>query len=479
MPDFNSLQELLDYHKVDASLQAASGNPEASLRADQIEDVENLYIFDRIALFNEVGTGKTVTSTVLALAWDTDHNVVLMPPILLRQWQRWLESLHDVGAVLIFRGTPAERAAMDLAKYRWILMTPQIFKKELPRIRRALGDRSTTTIVDEGHSIKNVGTANHKAVRDFAVGQHLQILTGTPVSQPGDAYGYVRLKTPNVYRSEAQFMNLHVEEKDFFGNVTKWRNLELMNQNLMLQATRRLSKEVLKHLKKPNYIPIYYDLDPEHLALYNQLADEQLLLLPDGGKIDATSAGRLYNALQQIVLNWSHFSGDPDHRSKAFDLIDNVADEIDLMNPDSSKLIVFTYYVMSSREVAKHLAKFGAVACYSEISQRQQAINVQRFLEDPSCRVIVAQPGSAGAGWNPQHVCREVLFIEEPVVPWQFSQGVGRVDRDGQMYTPNIRLGIAEGTIQRRLHENLLNKDALANRVQGGFMDLRDAIHGK
>lgn len=467
MPSFESLDELLTYHKLPFEL-----------RKDQVEDIDNLYSFDRVGLFNEVGTGKTATATCIALAWDTPVNIVLMPPILLRQWYLWLKSLHDVGEVLVYRGGPAQRKAYDLTKYRWLLMTIQIFKNDYQHILRCLGDRERSLIVDEGHSIKNVGSANHKSVRDFVAGGHkLQILTGTPVAFPGDAYGYVKLKTPNVYRSQAQFENLHVKTRDFFGNITEWMNLEQMNKNLMLQASRRLAKEVLK-LGMPNYIPIEYDLDPEHLALYNQLADEQLLLLPDGGKIDATSAGRLYNALQQIVLNWGHFSGDPKCRSRAFDVVDMVCDEIDISSPASSKLIVFTYFIMSSRAMVEYLKKFGAVACYSEISAKQQAINIQRFLEDPTCRILVAQPGSAGVGFNPQKVCWEVLFIEEPISPWQFTQGVGRVDRDGQEHVPNIRLGVAAGTIQKRLHYNLLNKDALANKVQGGFMDLQQAIHG-
>lgn len=478
MPDFDSLGELLAYYKVNEALQAASGNPDAKLRADQVEDVENLYGFDRIKLFNEVGTGKTVTSTVIALAWESEHNIVLMPPILLRQWQKWLESLHDAGAVLVYKGTPPKRQAFDLPRYKWILMTIQVFKNDYDRLRKAFEGSSVAVLVDEGHSIKNVGSDNHKRVRDFAAGQRLQVLTGTPVSAPGDAYAYVKLTTPSVYRSQAQFENLHVEERDFFGNITKWMNLEQMNRNLMLQGTRRLAKEVLK-LGMPNYIPIEYELAPEHLALYKQLAEEQLLLLPDGGKIDATSAGRLYNALQQIVVGWDHFSGDPTCKSQAFDLVDAVLDEIDIANPASSKLIVFTYYVMSSRAMLKHLEKHGAVACYSEISAAQQARNIERFLNDPACRILVAQPGSAGVGFNPQHVCWEVIFIEEPTSPWQFTQGVGRVDRDGQKHVPNIRLGIARGTIQHRLHQNLLSKDALANKVQGGFIDLRDAIHGK
>lgn len=468
MPDFNTLDELVKYHALPFEL-----------RGDQVEDVEALLPFDRVGIFNEVGTGKTATGTVLALAWDSDHTFVLMPPILLTQWRKWLESLHDVGRITLYRGSKASRQALDLTKAKWILTTIQMFKSDLPHIKRQLGDRSTTTLVDEGHCIKNVGSANHKAVRDFSAGQKLQILTATPVSHPGDTYAYVKLKTPNVYRSEKHFENLHVEERDFFGNVTKWQNLEMLKHNLMLQATRRLSRDVLKHLKLPNYIPISYDLDPEHLALYNQLADEQLLLLPDGGKIDATSSGRLYNALQQIVCNWSHFSGDPACVAKIFDLVDMVADEIDIMQPESSKLIIYTYYKMTSRAMHAFTQKYGSVACYSEISERQQAKAIDRFLYDPACRVIVAQPGSGGAGWNPQHVCREVLWVEEPVIPWHFVQGVGRVDRDGQAFVPNIRLAIAQGTVQPRLHSNLLKKDELANKVQGGFMDIREAIHGR
>lgn len=468
MPDFNTLDELVKYHGIPFEL-----------RPDQIEDVETLLPFDRVGIFNEVGTGKTATSTVLALAWDREHNFVLMPPILLTQWRKWLESLHDIGRVLLYRGKPEARKAYDLKSARWILTTIQMFKSDLEHIKRQLGARSTNTIVDEGHCVKNVGSANHKAVRDFSAGQSLQILTGTPISTPGDAYAYVKLKTPGVYRSQKHFENLHVEERDFFDNVTKWTNLQMLSDNLMLQSVRRLSREVLKHLKMPNYIPIEYELDPEHLALYKQLVDEQLLLLPDGGKIDATSAARLYNASQQIVCNWDHFSGDPNCVAKIFDLVDMVADEIDLLNPEASKLIIFTYYKMTSRAMHAYTQKYGSVACYSDISAAQQARAIERFLNDPACRVIVAQPGSGGAGWNPQHVCREVLWVEEPVIPLHFVQGVGRVDRDGQLFVPNIRLAIAQGTIQPRLHANLLGKDELANKVQGGFMDLREAIHGR
>jgi SNF2 family DNA or RNA helicase len=469
MPDFDSVEDLAEFH----------GFP-FKLRSDQVEDVENLHSFQRVALFNEVGTGKTATATALCLAWDEQHNIILVPPVLQKQWERWLKSLKHIGSVVIYRGSPKHRRELGVGSYRWVIMTLPIFKNDFNYLVEQFKSdgRSLVGVVDEGHAIKNVGTANHKTFRDFFAGHRMQILTGTPIGYPGDAYSYVKLKTPNVYRSQQHFENLHIAEKDFFGNVVEWQQLELMNSNLMLQATRRHSHEVLKHLKEPNYIPIVYELDPEHMDLYNTLADEQLLLLPNGGKIDATTAGRLYNALQQIVCNWDYFSGDPATRSRAFDLLDAVADEIDLTNQTSSKLIVYTYYVMTSRAVSAYLQKFGAVALYSEVSARQQEANIDRFLNDPACRVMVAQPGSGGVGWNPQHVCWEALFLEEPVHPTPFIQAVGRLDRDGQLHVPNIRIAVAEGTIQRRLHDRLMNKDALANEVQGGFKDLQDAIRG-
>jgi SNF2 family DNA or RNA helicase len=113
------------------------------------------------------------------------------------------------------------------------------------------------------------------------------------------------------------------------------------------------------------------------------------------------------------------------------------------------------------------------------VSPKQQNLNVDRFLEDPTCRVLIAQPLSAGMGLNLQGVSSDVLFLETPLVPKDFHQAVGRVYREGQTKTPNVRIAIAAGTIQERLHRQLLLKDELVNKVQIGFQNLREAIYGR
>lgn len=452
-------------------------------RPDQLDDVRQQQSWPRAGNYSEVGTGKTLTATLLALCYQADLNIVVMPPILIRQWAVWLRSIQGAGSVEIYTGTPAQRKNLNIYACDWLLMSLGVFKNDFDRLKKAVDSvkgAKVTLLVDEGHSCKNIESKNFQKVRDFSEGHNLIIMTGTPLTTPEDAYAYCKLISPETYRNFQQFEALHVAERDYFDNVSKWENLDLLEKNFMLHSVRRLKQDVLKDLKEPNYIPIEYDLDKEHLQLYDQLMEEQFLLLADGGKIDATSASKLYNAAQQIVMQWSYFSGVESHRSKGFDLLDEVIEETGCLVPGNSKLIISAWFVRTNRALMEYLKTKGikAAACYNEVSRAEQDRGIRAFMEDDSCRILQIQPASAGFGLNPQGVCWEILTLETPVVPMWFNQLVGRVYRGGQANVPNIRIGIAAGTIQRRLFDNLLRKDELVNQVQTSYKDLREAIYG-
>lgn len=469
-------------------------------RPAQLKRIGQLGPLDTAGYYCDPGTGKTLMSTVSALHKIIETPdlavLVIMPfPVLLPQWTEWLRNIKGVGKVVQFQGTPKERAAMRLGDAQFIVMSTPIFKKERERILRELKGRPLLGIVDEAHCIKNIGSQTYKAVRD-TFQERLMLLTGTPLTTPGDAYAYCRLVSPPIYRSERHFRNLHVGDEDFFGKVTSWVNLDMLRENFLNNSTRMLKEEALADLKQPVYKVIDYAMAPAHAELYERLVEEQLLLLEDGSKIDATSASRLYNAAQQIIANWDHFSGNPNNRAAVFDVVESVLDEVGCVRNDkvnwsdraqlagmgeivrAPKIIIFAQYRMTNRKLVQELAPYGAVACFSEVTPAQQAKNITRFMEDPTCQVLVANPGSAGYGWNPQKVCSDVLFVEAPTVPRDFHQGIGRVYRDGQEFTPVIRICRAAGTIQHRLHHNLLEKDALANSVQTAYQDLKDALRG-
>lgn len=456
----------------------------------QASNANNLAPFSRQGYWAEVGTGKTAMSTVSALyrllTKQSDQFLINVPPILIRQWVRWLEKTKGITA-LAYRGTPKERQALQLDA-DFLVMSMQIFKKDIERLDKDLTGRKVGGIVDEATSIKNIETSNYQSVRDFFAGSDLMLLSGTPLTTPEDAYAYIKLISPTVYRSKRQFDNIHIEERDFYGKPTRWARLDLLTQNFHIQSCRILKREVLKDLPPVTYDPIHYDLEPAHAKIYRQLAESQLLELEGGGKVDLTTENHIYQKLQQAVMGPGFFTGDPSMRPTGLDLVDEVLSELNAARQDGKKLLLGTWYKRTSAMLADYLNKESttwrgypgaAVSIVGGITERQRDLAVQRFIEDPRCRIMIMQPGAGGKGTDGlQHVCSDALFVEIPPTAIDFQQTVGRLDRGGQTEPVTVRAAIAEGTVQYKLWLDALNKEALANKVQLSYQDLRDAVYG-
>lgn len=447
----------------------------------QVEAIDKLAPLPRTGLYHQPGLGKTYSSTVCALyqrLMGADTTVIVMPPILIAGWDRWLAKVkHADGTpmkVLKYRGTPKERKAMTLTGHDFILMSMDIFKRDNHRISAELDRLRVHVINDEATSVKTVSSQNHKIFRDFTYDKTFQLLTGTPMNKVEDAYAYIRLVAPGVYKTLHQFASIHVEEVDFFGKPKKYMNLDLLRDNLLINADRRIKEEVLLDLPAAIINPIHYELDPAHYALYKKLAEEELLTFDDGRKLDATNVSALWNALQQIILNWAHFSQDTTNEARGFELIQEVLDEI-----EPAKLMVFANYRMSNAQLSERFKHVGAVGIWGGISSKQKDLNWRRFLDDPECRLIHMQPSSAGLGLDGgQDVCSDILYIECPITPTLYEQSMSRLYRDGQRLPVNVRIAVAQGTLQARTLKQLTEKQDLVMSVQGGLADLKSAIFG-
>jgi hypothetical protein len=443
----------------------------------QIEDAVSAVIAGRFALLYEVGVGKTVTATLAATALDSEYKIVICPPIILDQWREWL---NDIGIkdVSIYRGA---RRTVDMLDHHWVLMSHAIFRDSFEVIKARLAQRDATLIVDEAQALKNPQSKLFKCVNQFvAPDRHLLLLTATPTSKPEDTYTYIKLKTPTLYRSWGHWQNLHVLDRDIFGTITKYQNLEMLADRFAMQSVKRTKRDVFGDVMEPIYQRMPYELDPKHYKLYVRLAEEQLLLLANGDKIDATTAQRLRHALQQIVVNYGKFSGNPEDRSRAYDIIDQVIEEVDPMDKSKSKLVIWTYYVSTSESVTAYLKqKFGdraVVAAYGKVNS-QKAIDA--IMKDSEARILVAQPSSCGVGLNLQHVCWENLFIELSTTPMQVRQATGRTDRINQKNRPTMRFAQALKTIQIKLFNDLLANDDLVTQVERNLTSLRQEIFGE
>lgn len=310
--------------------------------------------------------------------------------------------------------------------------------------------------------------------------RNLIMLTGTPITTPADVYGYAKLIDKMMYRSQWQFDVLHIADKDFFGNVSRWKNHDLLNKNFMQNGARVLREEVSEGYVRPDYEVIPYELAPAHKALYDRLAADALLELEGKDSIDFLTQSGLHSALQQVIIGYENYFETPKEKAKArsmiqgFEVLDTVMEIL-----AGKKLLLFAYYQRSIDAIVAHGEQYGAVALNGRVSAKQKQLNIEKFLNDPDCRLLVAQPESAGSGLDDlKHVCSNVLFLELPMIPKDFVQAVGRIDRTGQKEFCKVWVACAIGTLQVRRQKMLLAKDAEANKIQMTVEDLKDLLGG-
>lgn len=430
----------------------------------------------------DMATGKTFVATACVLyhriMWGNTA-VVIMPPLLVVQWVRWLSLVTDLKTgkpltTTAYKGTPAQRAKLDLDA-DFVCAGVQIFKKDNRRFTEFFQNRPYSLIIDEATLAANVGSDNHDLLFTFSLAHPVLALTGTPANKPGDAYGLMKFSAPGTYRNKKQFENLHVAERDFFGNPAKWRDLDKLHQNLLINSSRVLYQDMYPASETPHFIPLEYDLEPTHHKLYCRLAEDEILKLPDGGKVDGTTAQRLRHALGQIIINYGHFSGDASDVSAGIEMIEETLSEL-----GNGKLVVFADYRMTVRQIVTRFASVGAVAINSEVSETQKQKNLDKFKSDPGCRLIVIQFISGGKGLDGlQHVSNTCMFIEPCQQPRDFHQAYKRLDRPGQTQRVRVLLPIARGTLQVRAFHNLLYNDGVVNQVVRNVVDLRKEIFGE
>lgn len=438
---------------------------------------------NRHGYYDEAGSGKTITSAAHALLLThlgrVDQWLVVMPPILIPNWARVLgtiinEKTGKPVTALPYAGTPTERAKLDLSSAQFLLMSYDILKRDFEYLFAYFGDRAVGGICDEAHKIKNIESQTHKAIKLMFEGQPLFLLSGTPVTQPDDSYAYIRFTNVGAYRNMRHFRQLHVKEVDEYEKVIAWQNTDLLSQNLLVNATRSLKADHLKELPPVQYNPVFYDLDPKHYKLYRQVADDHLVELESGGVIEALNASKLMHCLQQLIVNWGHFSEDPSRRPAGLDLVEQVLDEI-----GTNKLLLVVNYRLSNDLLFAALTDYNPTRLYGGMGPKKQQAELEKFIGDPTSRVMVINPEAAGYGIDGlQHVCSDILFLECPSNPKQFFQTTARLDRSGQLTSVNCRLAVANKTLQVKRHKQLLVNDELVNTIQGSHADLREMIYG-
>lgn len=468
------LQNLMQHYELPFKLY--------DFQAETLEEAANKEFF---GYYFDPGMGKTISAVLHALhlrqTRGVKHWIVLVPPVVIPSFVRGIKLVSDKNGqplqALPYFGTPKQRQELRsrFDQYPFIVMSWDIFKMDYDEIHEFFQHNPVGIIADEAQRQKNIKTKSHKAV--FMASRYCPVLllSGSPTTVPEDAYAYMRFTNPRAYPTFNNMLRKHVVlGDDPYGRDKTYKDLHILKQNFHVNAKRLYKRDYLKDLPPITYTPIFYDLDPKHLALYRRIADEKLVELESGGMVDGTTPSRLFQMLQQIIVNYGVFAEDDKLESAALKVVEDVLDEI-----GQEKLVVSCSYRRSNELVCRKFQQHNPVSLMGGLSSQQRDVLIQKFVKDKSCRLMVIHPKAAGEGVDGlQHVCSEMLFLECPTTAPVFYQVASRLERGGQTRPVNCRIAVAQGTLQMRHHRALLNNDEMIARIEGGTQDLRAAIYG-
>ena len=458
-------------------------------RPYQVSGLNTLIRFmPSVGLFDDMGLGKTLQmqAALVYLAATGNKCVAIMPPAIVHQFYNNFNTtfggidLHLKIAVI--NGDQKQRQAQindHLGKDILIMSYPTFLGRKNAKGGTDVKEFCYQTLYtvgysiyccDEAHKLKNHQSKVHQAVA-YCAQSHLAkehkngliLATGTPTkTNVEDAYGLIKLLDDTQYGSKANFDWEHcvLLEGAKYRKVIEYKNLDLLHKSLFARARRMTKQQVFKEMPKRVTTFIDVTLSKPHKDLYDKLVDERMLELEDT-LIDATTQQALYQLTQRILLSPDQFTDKPIAVNQLFVEIDEIIEEL-----QGRKLVVFAWYKQSCVSLVQRYTHLNPVLINGETTSSQREQARQSFINDPDCKLFIANWNSGGEGLDGlQYVSSHVVFAEVCPHPGAYEQAVSRLERSGQTESVNVYVLVPKGTIATKLKKDLLRKDYLTNEV--------------
>jgi SNF2 family DNA or RNA helicase len=493
----------------------------------QIGDISHIIRnLPRSGLWNKMGLGKTFSIQAVTL-WIVGVSgkkaVVVMPPTLLQQFLENYNNNFDMSFcplnIEIFEGDREQRQAL-IDKWEesgWpdvLIMSYQMFtgRTQAPRRKPKMdgdgvdaswkresdeeyrwrrSDKVTAKnmswevllhrdyallVADEATAIKSHTSKTHESVMAFVrpyQGEESNgaiLITGSPMETAlTDAYGLIRIISPNAYESYEDFEYKHCvytrislrESRRSFKKLLGYKNQELLYRNLYAKGRRITKAQANADLQEVVVTEIPINLSEEHRKLYKKLVEEKIMELDDGSIVDATTQGALYAFTQRILACPEAMTDKEIKSNKLLETLDEI-----IKQANGEKVIVYVWYKETSEKLVKRYKHLNPAVLNGAVTGASRDENKKKFIKDPSCKLIIANPKSGGVGVDGfQDICSIAIFAEVYPHPGGFEQAVARVHRTGQKNAVNVYLLVPRGTVAVKLRNDLMKKEGDINRV--------------
>lgn len=309
---------------------------------------------------------------------------------------------------------------------------------------------------DEVQAIGNYKSQRSKAfVALSKVIPHCIGMSGTPaMSKPLQFWTLLNIVEPSKFKNYFFFCNRYCDpQTDEYG--TKYNgasNVEELHELLVGCMLRRTKSEVMKDL--PPKVMEVVPLEVDESAMNDYYEEEREVFSENtskSGKENARAkvAGLLRSAYalkEKSMLLW-----------------------IEDFLESGKKLLLFAWHRSVVEVLYDTLKQWHPAIIYGGMSTNEREDARLKFIEDPKCRVIVANIQAGGVGIDGfQDVCSDVAFAEFSHTPNYHRQAEDRLHRSGQHNSVTSYYLVAPGTVDMDAIEVLDSRAKMLDGVLDG-----------
>lgn len=421
---------------------------------------------ERAYVLSEIGTGKTRAALHAAnflLLNGEIRSVAVVAPLstLVRVWELEIFKYFSHLTTHVLHGDRARRIQLLNKPGDIYIINHDGVETILPEL---MASQIDCIVVDELSYYRNSRTDRWKALNALASGRkYVWGMTGSPTpNEPSDAYGQVKLLTPNrVPKFFGKFQELTMRKITQFKWVPKANALDVV-YDAMQPAVRFKRSEVVE-LPPTSYQTREVKLGTRQTKVYEALLKKSHHMCAEG-EITALNEGVLMSKLLQIASGWVYttkravVSLDNDER---VDSLREVLQEAD------GKAIVFVEYIHAARALHAALGTSFSTALVTgetTLSERNQIFH--DFQETPDPKVLIAHPRCMSHGLTLTAASTAIWFIPSTSNE-TYEQANGRITRPGQK-SKTLVVHLCGSAVERKLYGRLQSKA----KVQGALLEM-------
>ena len=428
--------------------------------AHQMETAAFLTLNKRAFVFNDPGTGKT-----LSALWAADYlmerglvrRVLILCPLSIMH-SAWMSDLNNSiihrSAIVAHHPQAAKRIEMIQSDYEFVVCNYEGLNLIADEIKN--DGRFDLVIVDEANAYKTATTKRWKTLKSIVGPKtYLWMMTGTPASQsPADAFGLAKLVNPD---GVPKFFTAWRDQVMYKATMFKWAPKKDARDQVFnaLQPAIRYTKEQCLDLPPVMTLTREVPLTPQQNKYYN-LLKEQMLINAAGTTITAVNAATAVSKLLQISCGAAY---NDDKEVVEFDASPrlNVIEEV--LEETSRKVIIFAMFRSSIDTIHAYLTKRGisAEVIHGGVTATKRADIIQRFQNTPDPRILVMQPQATAHGIT-LTAADTVIFYGPLMSVEQYIQAIARADRKGQTSDKVTVIHIQSSPIERKMFKALTAK---------------------